>query len=445
MWSGFPRTRGDRPFEVNDGNGGVLVPPAHARIAPRAPHLSAFHSGGVGRLLPNSRTLDTFLDQPPSVAGANTGDRQAGLTAAANDASSDRTRGPLVDASAPEAQLSGGYMPIPRLESAGIAETRPARCFRGGGSSGSVLPAPDGYMALLTLAPRQFAGLLNFMGRPDWATPEMFADPAAYGPALNRWLREWFAPGIRGNGCMLKGRRTASPLRPTARRPRFFRRAPQRERGFYAAVDHPAAGPLEYAGAPFRLDATPTTLPRRPAPARFERTAFVVGRTNYGRILLMTRPTADAESTLTISRTINAARERVFQAWTDPADLQHWWRAHPEWTTPIVSVDRRIGGRYRLGMQDPAEEHPYVVGGVYREISAPERLVVTWTWEKRPGDAPDWTPAETLLTLALHHQDGATALRLTQEQFPDRNMRDQHHDGWNGCLELLAQYLAGYI
>ena len=157
----------------------------------------------------------------------------------------------------------------------------------------------------------------------------------------------------------------------------------------------------------------------------------------------MTRPTADAGFTLILSDTINAPRERVFRAWTDPADLQHWWRAHPGWTTPIVSVDGRVGGRYRLGMQDPAPEHPYVVGGVYRNLQPPERLVFTWTWERRPGDAPEWTPAETLLTLELDDRDGATALRLTQEWFPNRNMRDQHQDGWNGCLDLLAQYLAG--
>ena len=61
---------------------------------------------------------------------------------------------------------------------------------------------------------------------------------------------------------------------------------------------------------------------------------------------------------LAIPRIINAPRERVFQAWTEPARLLHWWRAQDGWTTPILEVDLRVGGRYRLGMQDPEQEHP---------------------------------------------------------------------------------------
>ena len=55
----------------------------------------------------------------------------------------------------------------------------------------------------------------------------------------------------------------------------MFHSPQQRERGFYAELDHPAAGPLEYAGAPFTLDATPTVLAR--APLLGEHNAAVYG------------------------------------------------------------------------------------------------------------------------------------------------------------------------
>lgn len=156
----------------------------------------------------------------------------------------------------------------------------------------------------------------------------------------------------------------------------------------------------------------------------------------------MTQSTAETEHRLTITRTIQVPRERVFQAWTEPAHLLRWWGAQEGWTTPIVEVDLRVGGRYRLGMQDPEQEHPYVVGGVYREVSPPERLAFTWTWERMPGDDPDWTPAETLVTLEFIDRDGATEVALTHEQFPDAHMRDEHRQGWGGCLDRLGQYLA---
>ena len=243
----------------------------------RAGHLAAFHAGGEGWLLPNGLALDTFPDRPPVVAGGNMGDYQAGLTAAVGAVaavyhrlSNPSVSGQTVDASAQEAQLSVGYMPIQRHESEGITETRFSRYFRVGGA----LPASDGYVELLTLEPRQFEGLLNFMGNPDWATAEMFRDPATHGPELNRHLRDWFSQHTRA-WLYAEGQAHGVPIAPYYTPAEVFQSPQQRERGFYTEVNHPAAGPLEYAGAPFQLSATPTTL--TPAPLLGEHNAEVYG------------------------------------------------------------------------------------------------------------------------------------------------------------------------
>ena len=233
----------------------------------QAGHLAVFHAGGEGWLLPNGVALDTFPDRPPIVAGANMGDYQAGLTAAVGAlaavynrlGTAGNARGQVVDASAQEAQLSVGYMPIQRHESEGITETRFSRYFRVGG----VLPASDGYVELLTLEPRQFEGLLAFMGNPDWASPEMFSDPATHGPELNRHMREWFAQHTR-EWLYAEGQAHGVPIAPYYTPSEVFQSPQQRERAFYSQVDHPATGPLEYTGAPFQLSETPTTLTRAP-------------------------------------------------------------------------------------------------------------------------------------------------------------------------------------
>ena len=232
----------------------------------RAGHLGTFHAGGEGWLLPNGVALDTFPDRAPIVAGGNMGDYQAGLTAAVgalaavhHRLANPDTSGQMVDASSQEAQLSVGYMPIQRHESEGITETRFSRYFRVGG----VLPASDGYVELLTLEPRQFQGLLEFMGNPDWATPEMFSDPATHGPELNRHMREWFGQHTR-EWLYAEGQAHGVPVAPYYTPSEVFTSPQQRERDFYAQVDHPETGPLEYTGAPFQLSETPTTLSRAP-------------------------------------------------------------------------------------------------------------------------------------------------------------------------------------
>ena len=156
----------------------------------------------------------------------------------------------------------------------------------------------------------------------------------------------------------------------------------------------------------------------------------------------MTQAQAVSESTLRITRVFAAPRDVVFRAWTEPGQLKNWWGVQANYTTPIAEIDLRVGGKYRLGMQAPDSEHPFVVAGTYREVSAPENLVYTWTWEQHDNESnPDFQPAETVLTVEFRDLGGKTEVVLTHEKFPDENMRDEHSQGWTGCLDQLARHI----
>lgn len=150
----------------------------------------------------------------------------------------------------------------------------------------------------------------------------------------------------------------------------------------------------------------------------------------------MTTPQTTATS-LQIRRTYAAPRERVFRAWTDPAELKQWWRVSDDQTTPVAEIDLRPGGVYRLGMKSPDAEHAYVCAGTYREVTPPEKLVFTWSWET-PGMGTD----ETLVTVEFLDRGHSTELVLTHERFPNEESRNQHNHGWNGCLDHLEKCLA---
>jgi len=52
------------------------------------------------------------------------------------------------------------------------------------------------------------------------------------------------------------------------------------------------------------------------------------------------------KTSVEIKRFINAPRDRVYQAWTDPAQLKEWWG--PEGVrTRNFTADARVGGKYR--------------------------------------------------------------------------------------------------
>jgi uncharacterized protein YndB with AHSA1/START domain len=75
----------------------------------------------------------------------------------------------------------------------------------------------------------------------------------------------------------------------------------------------------------------------------------------------------------------------------------------------------------------------HYVGGVYREVVPPSRLVFTWAWEKNPERG------ETLVTVELFEQDGGTRLVLTHELFPSIEVRDSHKAGWCGGLDKMVK------
>jgi uncharacterized protein YndB with AHSA1/START domain len=136
---------------------------------------------------------------------------------------------------------------------------------------------------------------------------------------------------------------------------------------------------------------------------------------------------------LQMTRLIDAPREAVFRAWTDPAELRQWFGSRDH-TTPAAEVDLRPGGAYRITMRSP-EGESFIVAGIYHEVDAPRRLVFSWRWE---GDGPD--DIESVVTIEFHELDGRTEVRLTHEGFATDEEAAPYGAGWEGCLERLIAH-----
>jgi len=150
----------------------------------------------------------------------------------------------------------------------------------------------------------------------------------------------------------------------------------------------------------------------------------------------MINPVYESDSALEIRRIYKASRERVFQAWTDPDQLKKWFAVSEGFKTPIAEVDLQVGSPYRIGMQPPGGDAVLIAGGVYQQISPPEKLVFTWRWE-----TPDPNEPETLVTVEFYEQGDDTEVVLKHELFISVEQRNRHGDGWLGCLEQLDCFI----
>ncbi|KQZ26091.1 MULTISPECIES: SRPBCC family protein [Caulobacter] len=109
---------------------------------------------------------------------------------------------------------------------------------------------------------------------------------------------------------------------------------------------------------------------------------------------------------IVITRAFDAPRDLVFNCITTPDLVKRWMTGPPGWTMPVCEIDLRVGGKYRYVWRN-TEGQDMGMGGIYREISRPERIVSNELFDE------DWTGGETVATMTLAERDGRTTLTTT--------------------------------
>jgi uncharacterized protein YndB with AHSA1/START domain len=137
----------------------------------------------------------------------------------------------------------------------------------------------------------------------------------------------------------------------------------------------------------------------------------------------------DEEPSLVVRRTIPLPRQRVFDAWLDPACLARFMR--PSGTIQATAeVDRRVGGKFRIVMQH-RQGAPTEHIGEYLLIDRPRRLSFTWQ-----SIHTDNTP--TTVTIDFLERDTSTEVVLTHYRLPPDEI-ENHRAGWTDIVSAVAK------
>jgi uncharacterized protein YndB with AHSA1/START domain len=152
--------------------------------------------------------------------------------------------------------------------------------------------------------------------------------------------------------------------------------------------------------------------------------------------------TASSDREITMTRSFDAPRDLVFEALTKPALVQRWLLGPPGWTMPVCEIDLRVGGAYRYVWRH-ADGREMGMGGIYREIARPDRLVHTERFDTA------WYPGEALITTILTEQASKITLTATilyeSREARDSVLKSGMEGGVAASYDRLEELLAATL
>lgn len=150
----------------------------------------------------------------------------------------------------------------------------------------------------------------------------------------------------------------------------------------------------------------------------------------------MTEQAEAGKRDLVLTRLIDAPREKLFRAWTDPELLKTWFAPKP-YETPVAELDVRPGGSNLIVMRGP-DGIDMPNRGVYLEVVENERLVFTDAY------VTAWEPsAKPFMTVILTFEDEAGQTRYTARARHwtaadcESHAQMGFHQGWGICTDQL--------
>lgn len=147
-------------------------------------------------------------------------------------------------------------------------------------------------------------------------------------------------------------------------------------------------------------------------------------------------PVQADEQQITITRVVDAPRELVFKAWTDPDQVAKWFGpAGIDTPRESIEIEPRVGGRFHLRMVRAGSEMDHRLRYEIVELVEPELLVLR---------------SEPMPEVGLHHatvarvefqdEGGKTRMTLTDGPYTEEGGRGAG-SGWEGAFDKLEALL----
>lgn len=153
-------------------------------------------------------------------------------------------------------------------------------------------------------------------------------------------------------------------------------------------------------------------------------------------------PDLDTDTDLSFTRTLAAPRQLIWECWTTPAHIPHFFVPAPHRVT-AVEIDLRVGGRFNTTFD--VDGNLMDNKGVYLEVVPGEKLVFTDTYTE--GWKPAADPFMTAILLLSDAPDGGTIYTaIARHRTPEKCKAHEEmgfFDGWGTVATQLETYARG--
>lgn len=130
---------------------------------------------------------------------------------------------------------------------------------------------------------------------------------------------------------------------------------------------------------------------------------------------------------LTVETLICAPHDRVWQCFTDPGHIVHWYFASDDWHAPHAVNDLRVGGRFTIRMASKDGSEAFDFEGVYTEIEH--------------GRFLGFTLSDGRKVMVAFHEDVSKTMILETFETESINPARVQRDGWQAILDNFKKYV----
>ncbi len=140
---------------------------------------------------------------------------------------------------------------------------------------------------------------------------------------------------------------------------------------------------------------------------------------------------------LKAERLIDATPEEVFDAYTDPEQMNGWFTILDPGMMVENEVDLRVGGKW-VSAWGFSRDEMFRETQVFEVVDRPHRLV-----SRSSGSSPDGQSQETRVEITFQDEGGKTLMTIVQSGFQDESSRDFFATtAWEGFFDRISAYLS---